>query len=156
MPDTAVSTAVRNTVSAKHFVRAKKHAAAPTLPRVFERVFDPHSSPILQAFITRALDGIAKDFFPADSSERPPEHDALRQLAAEAPHDTLLALFFLLLNVDTALKEYILMAEDPQRRRKITRFFLDLRQHVVVGFFNNDTMTRSDFVQRCHECYLLA
>lgn len=140
-------------VSAKQFVRSQKQRAAPTLPRVLERVFDQHSTPILQAFITRALDGIAKDFFPAGC---PAEHDAVRQLAAQAPHHTLLAIFFLLLNVDTALKEHILMGEDPQRRRKITRFFLDLRQHVVVSFFNNDTMTRSDFVQKCHECYLLA
>lgn len=143
-----------STVHSASFTPAKPRGRpTPTLPRVLERVFDHHSTPILHSFIQRALAGIAADVY---DGQPPLELAALRTLAETASVDTLLALFLLLLNVDTALKQYILESEDTIRRRKITRFFLDLRQTFALNFFNNDVLTRAEFVHQCYEAYLLA
>ena len=139
-------------VSAHQFQKKRaKHVA--TIPRIIERVFDPHSAPLLRLLVQRSLDGIKADFYPGEDI---PELPQLRALQEKAPHTTLLALFLLLLNVDTKLKEHVLAAEDTQRSNKVVRFFLDLKQYAVVNFFSNDTTTPVAFTQTCHEIYLVA
>ena len=103
--------------------------------------------------LERSLKGITKDFYDDSTTV---EVEAVRKLAQSAKHTILLTLFFLLLNVDTTLKEFLLTSEDDIRKSKIVRFYLDLKQHVVVRFVESDGMTATEFVDLCHEFYLLS
>ena len=138
-------------VSHHHF--RPKEAPLPSLPRLIERVFEPHSTELLDALMKRSFDDIERIFFRAQAT---PEVVEARAALAHASHTTRVAVFFLLLNVDTALKDFLLQAESESRRDKVTRFFLDLRQHAVPAFLGNDTVSVLAFVQSCRECYLLA
>ena len=155
MPDTSKGRRENvKLVNASEFQRKTDTARKPaSLPRVLERVFDRQSTALLRLLVERSLNTLSKTFY---SGESAPEIADMRALAAAESHTTLLALFFLLLNVDIDLKEHILTSEDPSRRDKLVRFMLDLRQHVTMRFFTNDATSPAAFVDMCREFYLLA
>ena len=141
-------------ISHRSFV--PKHPPASALlhlPRLLERIFESHSTELLSTLLKRSLANIECVFF---ANEAVADAAAVRDVCLQAGHTTHVAVFCLLLNVDMDLKEFILQAESPARRDKITRFFLDLKQTVVPAFFADDTVSVPAFVQSCRECYLLA
>lgn len=137
-------------VSGKNFV--PRLLPTLSLPRIIERVFETHSKQLLVDLTGRSLKSIRGVFFPEGPS---PEVDALEGLYRNS-HTTLVALFFLLLNVDADLKDFVLTTEAVVRRDKVTRFMLDLKRHAVLRFFSDDTVSVSAFVQNCRETYLLS
>jgi hypothetical protein len=78
----------------------------------------------------------------------------LRGLLAGATHVELLAVFYLLLNIDAQLKTRVLQM-DAGNEKRIARFLLDLRQELVVGFFCSDQSVAA-FAQACGEGYCIA
>lgn len=78
----------------------------------------------------------------------------LRAMVRDATHAELLAIFYLLLNIDAGLKKRML-ALDAGNSKKIGRFVLDLRQELVVGFFCSP-QTTAEFVQACGDGYCIA
>jgi len=60
-----------------------------------------------------------------------------------------LALFFLLLNIDTQLKECMMVSEAEAQRGKLTNFCMNLRKHLVPEFMAVDQCNSSTFVTRC-------
>lgn len=78
----------------------------------------------------------------------------LRVLLRHATHAELLAIFYLLLNIDIGLKTRMLEL-DKGNARRIGRFVLDLRQELVVQFFCSP-QTVAEFVQACEEGYRIA
>ncbi len=138
-----------------HSFVPKKHPASklPHLPRLMERIFEPHSTELLSTLLNRSLTNIERVFFANRSTA---DVAAVRDVCSKHSHTTHVAVFCLLLNVDMDLKDFVLQAESPTRRDKMTRFFLDLKQSVVPAFFSDDTVSIGTFVQRCRECYLLA
>ena len=73
-----------------------------------------------------------------------------------APHNTLMALFLLLVNVDVNLKRKIWDFEEKQNYRKIERFLMDLKTPIIAQFCVNDSITVPMFVESCWEAYVLA
>lgn len=144
---------MKDTTSGTYFIPSRVACKAAILPHIFERVFDTQSSELVQTLLERSLSGIACDFYDNTPCV---ELETVRHVARTAQHTNKLALFFLLLNVDTTLKEYLLTSEDPVRRSKIVRFYLDLKQHVVLRFVGSDLMTPTNFVNLCQEFYRLA
>jgi len=69
---------------------------------------------------------------------------------------SMLALFFLGLDIDMKLKQMMLEAESVLMQRKLTGFFVKLRSEVIPAFLCEETVEIDKFVQTCHEAYLLA
>ncbi len=67
-----------------------------------------------------------------------------------------LALFFLLLNIDTHLKESMMLSETEAQRRKICNFCMNLRKHLVPDFMATDVYDSSVFVTRCRDAWSVA
>jgi len=67
-----------------------------------------------------------------------------------------LALFFLLLNIDTALKQAILDSESLQQQRKCVNFFINLRRHVIPEFLSTEECDVRVFVAQCEDAWNVA
>jgi len=67
----------------------------------------------------------------------------------------LLAVFFLLLNIDQAAKQAVYDLDVPATHPKITRFILDLRRQLVSTFFCT-AQTAAEFAQECSDTYCIA
>lgn len=67
-----------------------------------------------------------------------------------------LALFFLLLNIDTQLKECMMVSEAEAQRGKLTNFCMNLRKHLVPEFMAVDQCNSSTFVTRCSDAWSVA
>jgi hypothetical protein len=69
---------------------------------------------------------------------------------------SMLALFFLGLDIDVKLKQMMLEAESTHMQRKLTGFFMQLRNDVIPAFLCEEPVEVENFVRACHEAYLLA
>lgn len=74
----------------------------------------------------------------------------------EESKTSILALFFLTLDVDIQLKEMMLAAESDSMKRKLAGFFVKLRNDVIPMFLCEERMQVDTFVQMCLEAYQLA
>lgn len=74
----------------------------------------------------------------------------------EESHCSILALFFLGLDIDMQLKQMMLEAESTLMQRKLTGFFVKLRSEVIPAFLCDEPVEIDNFVRTCHEAYLLA
>jgi len=108
-------------------------------------------SGILAGLVTEALASIDHSFPGLQS-----EVQGLRDFAAAAPHSALLAVFFLLLNVDPVLKNKVIALDSEANLGKLTRFLLDLRKLLAVRFFTDETCTPAVFQDACVDCYLVS
>ena len=98
-----------------------------------------------------SIAGLEAEFFAGGGCA---QIEKLRGLVRDATHAELLAIFYLLLNVDVRLKTRMLEL-DKGNERRIGRFVLDLRQELVVQFFCSP-QTVVEFVQACEEGYRIA
>ena len=98
-----------------------------------------------------SIAGLEAEFFAGGGCA---QIEKLRALVREATHTELLAIFYLLLNIDVGLKTRML-AVDEGNTRRIGRFVLDLRQELVVGFFCSPQSV-AEFVQACADGYRIA
>jgi hypothetical protein len=97
---------------------------------IIDKITAPVNAAYMLACIFETLDFLQREFFHATQCEA---LEVLRGHAPRAPHAQQVALFFLLLNIDRELKKK-LMCQDSNHR-KLTHFFLDLRQELVTSFF---------------------
>jgi hypothetical protein len=105
----------------------------------------------LAEMVRGSLAALEEEFFKGRAS---PQLARLRALLAGGTHAELVAVFYLLLNIDAALKTRVLQMDDGNKRR-IARFLQDLRQELVVGFFCSDQSVTA-FVQACEDGYCIA
>ena len=97
-----------------------------------------------------SLDFLQKEYFGATSCDA---LDVLRRHVGRAPHAQQVGIFFLLLNIDRELKQRLMLLD--KNHRKLTRFFLDLRQELVTSFFCSSQPVLH-FVLNCKQGYLIA
>ena len=119
---------------------------------LISKIESPLNSEYVHALISGALDSLQREFFGGAPT---PELAQLRERVRRAPHADLLAVFFLLLNVDQGLKQAVYDLDVPDNHAKITRFILDLRRQLVTTFFCS-AQTVAEFVQECSETYCIA
>jgi len=74
----------------------------------------------------------------------------------EESKTSMIALFFLCLDIDVQLKEMMINAESDSMKRKLTGFFVRLRNEIIPMFLCEEQMEVETFVQTCQEAYLLA
>ena len=67
-----------------------------------------------------------------------------------------LALFFLLLNIDTVLKKTIIDNESAQQQQKCVNFFKNLRRHVIPEFMSMEECGVRSFVAKCEHAWSVA
>ena len=68
----------------------------------------------------------------------------------------LLALFFVLLNIDTKLKANMLQSETEIQKSKLCNFFMNLHKHLVPEFMAVNALNSMTFVQRCSDAWSVA
>ena len=119
---------------------------------LLSKIESPLNGEYVRALVRGALDSLRLEFF---GGALTPELAQLRERVERAPHAELLAVFFLLLNVDQGLKQAVYDLDVPDNHAKITRFILDLRRQLVTTFFCS-TQTAAEFVQECSETYCIA
>jgi hypothetical protein len=117
---------------------------------IIEKITAPANAPYMLQCIHGSLDFLQHEFFAGARCEA---LDVLRAHAEHAPHVQQVGLFFLLLNIDIELKQRLMRSDN--NARKLTRFFMDLRQELVTGFFCSRQDVRA-FAERCREGYLIA
>jgi len=67
-----------------------------------------------------------------------------------------LALFFVLLNIDTKLKASMLQSETDVQKNKLCNFFMNLHKHLVPEFMAVNACNAITFVQACSDAWSVA
>ena len=117
---------------------------------IIEKITGEANAPYMLACIEQSLDFLQREFFAGTQCDA---LEVLRRHAPGAPHAQQVALFFLLLNIDRELKQKLMRLD--KNHKKLTRFYLDLRNELVTGFFCTSQDART-FAGKCREGYLIA
>lgn len=117
------------------------------IPRIFMSINHKH----LEQFCAQSLSSICKQY-------AIPEYNSTVQCLRYLIQDKieLLALFFLLLDIDTELKNSMMESDTEQQRRKIGNFSMNLRKHIIPQFLTDDASTPAIFVTRCSDAWSVA
>lgn len=67
-----------------------------------------------------------------------------------------LALFFLLLNVDSEMKAAVIDSETPTQQGKCVNFFMNLRRHAVPHFMSQEGADVIAFATMCRDMWSVA
>ena len=124
-----------------------------SFPNIIHMFFGQNCNLLLQKITLESLHNLQTDYFKGNTTHYIEE---LKTLVPNAAHNTLMALFLLLLNVDAKLKRTIWEFEEEQNYRKIERFLMDLKTPIIAQFCVNDSITVPMFVESCWEAYVLA
>ncbi len=117
---------------------------------IIDKITGAANAPYMLECIGGSLDFLQREYFAGAPCEA---LDVLRRHAPGAPHAQQAAIFFLLLNIDRELKQRLMGLD--KNHSKLTRFYLDLRQELVTGFFCSSQDVRT-FSGKCREVYLIA
>jgi len=99
------------------------------IPRILMSVNNKHTFP----FCASSIQNICREY-------TIPEYDTtityIRELinTKDMSYTDSLALFFLLLNIDTQLKQSMIVSESEAQRSKLCNFFMNLRKHIIPDF----------------------
>ena len=117
---------------------------------IIDKITGAANAPYMLDCIDGSLRFLEREYFGATPCEA---LEVLRRHAPGAPHAQQVAIFFLLLNIDRELKQRLMRLDS--NHSKLTRFYLDLRQELVTGFFCSSQDVRT-FSGKCREVYLIA
>jgi hypothetical protein len=67
-----------------------------------------------------------------------------------------IALFFLLLNVDSQMKKCIIESESQAQQNKCSNFFMNLRRHIVPQFMSSEATEMLVFTTQCRDMWTAA
>ena len=128
-------------------------AVAPQhMPNVLIHIHEPDHIGMLRALVADSVRAIVASLFDGNLT---PQLERVAHIGRVAPHTDTLALFFLLLNVDAALKQRVLDM-DRASMPKLARFLQDLKAELVVAFYADEAQSPAAFVDRCFEAYVVA
>lgn len=71
-------------------------------------------------------------------------------------HNMLLALFYLLFNLDTTIKHNMMQAEPLATQKKITHFAMHIRDIVIPDYMNTESQRVITLVDNCSDAWLNA
>ena len=121
------------------------------IPNVLEKAVHAMNKAWLSGIVRESLASLEDEFFAGGACAQVAK---MKALVREATHGELLAVFYLLLNIDHKLKTRVLLM-DARNDKRIARFLLDLRQELVLGFFCSEQSV-AEFVQACNDGYCIA
>lgn len=122
------------------------------MPHVLIYIHEADHLPMLRSLVLDSAHSIAAALY---NSELTPLLQCIVHIAQHAPQTDTLALFFLLLNVDAALKQRVLDM-DRASMPKLARFLQDLKAELVVAFYADEAQSTAAFVDKCFEAYVVA
>ena len=146
-----MSTMIKS-VSNKQFVPAKKNKFQQT-SNVIINFIHKRCNEEFQSWTKQSMRQLSFEYF---DDKTPPEIQSLLDNFDTMNHMYQLTVFFLLLNIETELKDKIMQKEETENHEKLTRFFLDLEASVVTKFICNEKMSIWEFINLCEETYVLA
>ncbi len=121
------------------------------IPRILHSVNEKHTF----SFCAMSIVNICHEY-------KISEHDTtityIRELinTSTMPFTDSLALFFLLLNIDTKLKQNMIESESEMEASKLCNFFMNLRKYIIPEFMANAQLTSSIFVSKCQDAWSVA
>lgn len=121
------------------------------IPNVLEKAAHVLNRAWVEGVVADSLARLEAEFF---AEKACPQIARLRGLLESGSHVDLLAVFFLLLNIDHELKARVLSVDEGNAKR-IARFLVDLRQELVVDFFCSG-QSAGDFVRACNDAWCIA
>ena len=125
----------------------------PKIQNIISRLFCVINRNLVTQLITESIANLTKIYF---GDKHTSETNSILTQLPGFSHSQLLSVFFLLLNIDQALKETVMTMDVPRNHRKITRFYMDLKLSAVVKFFTTESMSIAQFVDYCDELYIIA
>jgi hypothetical protein len=125
------------------------------LPMLIPRILMSVNYKHVPSFSAKSLASICKEY------AIPEDHTTIQCIRSlihseHMPHTDSLALFFLLLNINTTLKESVMQSETEMQRRKLCNFYMNLHKHLVPEFMAVDKCTACSFVTRCSDAWSVA
>jgi hypothetical protein len=139
--------------NARHGALAHNHQQHTKYPNVILLLFDKTCSVFLYDLLLKGLNSIQQEHFHSQPS---PQLQEIIHFSKIAPHTSTLTLFFLVLNLDSTLKELVWDIETEQNHPKLERFLIDLKNTLITDFCMNETMSSHMFLNNCWECYILS
>ena len=119
---------------------------------LIERIMHPVNKGHLRAYTNKMLHQICVQY--RISPQNSIVQSLLHATASETiPHTALIALFFLLLNIDLALKDAMMQKEQEQTKAKLCKFCFTLRNHLITNFLVEETQQIQEFVSKCQEAW---
>jgi len=81
--------------------------------------------------------------------------ESLKQInaATNTPHNTLMALFFMLFNLDLTLKDQMLQAEPAPTQKKIAHFAIHIRDKVIPEYMSVESTPVITLVDGCLDAW---
>lgn len=154
IPFEPLSTSMPNTCDTYNVSRFKPPPKPRAqIPNVIAQLMMPYHADLLTRLVNESIADIARVFY---DNKMPTELTLLQTTMSKASHNTRLAVFFLLLNVNQHLKSRIQQLEIEKNQRKLERFLIDLKRVLVVQFFVNEGVNVQAFVRQCEENWVLA
>lgn len=138
---------------------AKRHraheASTLDLKQLIPRVMLSQNEKIVRKFCADSLERICEEY---EIDINIPTFTKLREFAtdSEQSRNSILALFFLCMDIDIRFKQMMLSAESDSMKLKLTGFFTKLRSTVIPTFFCEEEIDADELVAQCYETYLLA
>lgn len=125
------------------------------LKQLIPRIMLPENEHALRKCCAHTLDRISSEY---KISPTVRVFTTLRELSndPEESLNTIIALFFLGLDIDIQLKQMMIEAESIHVQRKLTGFFTRLRNELIPAFLCEESIEIEKFVRSCHEAYWVA
>ena len=149
IPETTASTHH----NAGHDALTHNHQKHNKYPNVILLLFDKTCNVFLYDLLLTGLNSIQQEHFHNQPS---PQLQDIIQFSKLASHTSTLTLFFLVLNVDSTLKQIIWDMETEQNHPKLERFLIDLKNTLITDFCMNEAMSLHMFLNSCWEYYILS
>ena len=149
----SLSSAVHHTTSQKR----RKLGTQPTLDlkQLIPRITLPHNEACLRKCCEETLHRICDEYTINSSISIFKTLDDMSKDPEESS-SSITALFFLCLDIDLQLKEMMMSVESDAMKRKLTGFFMKMRNEVIPVFLCDEKIEAEEFVRTCQETYLLA
>ena len=122
-------------------------------PNFILHLFSAKCTQFLKTLTRNSIISIQHEYFNDQTTK---EVEELKTLVDTAPYFTVLALFFLLLNVDANLKDKVWDLELATNHPKLERFLIDLKHPIVSEFCIDDAISTPMFIDQIWETYVLA
>lgn len=130
-------------------------AAKLDLRQLIPRIMLPENEQALRNCCAQTLDRICDEY---EINPGIRVFQTLRDFCGDPDEagNSMIALFFLGLDIDIKLKQMMMEAESTTMQRKLTGFFMRLRNELIPAFLCEESIEIEKFVRSCHEAYLVA
>jgi len=121
------------------------------IPRILMSVNHKH----IPSFTFKSVSSICKEYGISDNHKTIVQIKSLTE-DRNMPVSNFLGLFFLLLNIDTELKDRMMKSETEVQKRKLGNFLMNLHKHLVPEFLAKDDCNVINFVTKCSDAWSVA